>query len=308
MIKKEIVIAATAVIAVVMLFFGMQFLKGLELFSNDVTYKMKFADISGLTASSPIYTNGYRVGTVKHIDYDYNHPNDINVIVGIDKNLPIPEGTRAEITSDFLGNVQVSLLLGSPTDKLLAEGGLITGVINDGTMGEVKNMIPTVQKMLPKLDSIMASLNQILADPAIMASLHHVNQITSDLTVSTRQLNALLAQVNGQMPGMLRKTNDVLTHADGAVVTANNMMGTLNRQMEGVDIQATMAQVNQTLANVQQLTDKLNSKQGTMGLLMNDRTLYNNLSGAAESMDSLLTNLKAHPKRYVHFSVFGKKE
>lgn len=306
--KKEIIIALTAILAIGLLFFGMQFLKGKDLFSDDVRYQISFTDISGLTSTSPIYANGYKVGTVKKINYDYNRPGDIDVEVGIDKGLRIPEGTQAQITSDLLGNVQVTLLLGDMRGKKLEEGGRIMGYINDGAMGEVKNMIPAVKQMLPKLDSIMASLNTLLADPAIAASLHNVRQITADLTTTTRQLNALMAQTNGQLPGIMTKASDVLTHADGAVTSANTMMNSLNSKVGAVDVAATMAKVDQTLANMQQLTDRMNSNEGSLGLLMNDRTLYTNISNAAESVDSLFSNLKAHPKRYVHFSVFGKKE
>lgn len=306
--KKEIVIALTAIFAIGLLFFGLQFLKGKELFSDDNRYMIKFTDISGLTSTSPIYANGFKVGTVKKINYDYSHPQDIDVEIGITKSMQIPVGTTAEITSDLLGNVQVSLLLGDMKGKKMEPGDVIMGVINDGAMGEVKNMIPAVKKMIPKLDSIMASLNIILADPSIPASLYNIRQITNDLTVSTRELNAIMAQVNGQLPGMMTKATSTITHADNAISTANTLMATANNKLGAVDMEATMAKVDRTLANMQELTDKLNSNQGSLGLLMNDRTLYNNLSNAASSFDSLMVNIKAQPKRYVHFSVFGKKD
>ena len=128
--KKEIIIALTAILAIGLLFFGMQFLKGKELFSDDITYKMMFSNISGLTNSSPIYANGFKVGAVKNINYDYSKPGDIAVEVGINKAMDIPEGTRAEITSDLLGNVQVSLLLADQHNKKLKSGDTIYGIIN----------------------------------------------------------------------------------------------------------------------------------------------------------------------------------
>ena len=306
--KKEIIIALTALLAIGLLFFGMQFLKGKQLFSNDVTYKIRFSDISGLTTTSPIYVNGFKVGVVKGIHYDYAHPDNIDVEVGISKEMSIPEGTTAEITSDLLGNVQVALQLGDLRERHLPEGGTIQGVINSGMMGEIATMMPTIKQMVPKLDSIMASLNTILADPAIPTSLHNIRQVTSDLTVSTRQLNALLADVNGRLPGIMDKASGTITRADNTLATANTMMTTINNKVGAVDVEATMAKVDQTLTNMQQLTEKMNSRENTLGLLMNDKTLYNNLSGAAGSFDSLMTNIKAHPKRYVHFSVFGKKD
>ena len=307
-IKNEVRIALVAVIGIMLLFFGMQFLKGLDLFSSDTAYKMKFDDISGLSASSPIYADGFRVGTVKGIDYDFNKRGDITVDVGINKEMQIPEGTRAEIVSDLLGNVQVNLLMDRSVEKLLAPGGLIDGTINDGAMGQVKSMVPAIQQMLPKLDSILTNVNALLANPNIAASLHNVNLITSDLTNSTRQLNQILAQVNQQFPQLMGKTDRLLDNANGTMASAGGMIANVNGKLDGVDVAATMQKVEQTLANVQQLTDKLNDKKGSLGLLMNDNALYDNLSSTVRDADSLLVNLKAHPKRYVHFSIFGKKD
>ena len=158
-------------------------------------------------------------------------------------------------------------------------------------------MIPTIEKMLPKLDSIMTSLNTILADPAIKESLHNVQNITANLTTSTEQLNTLMANVNRNMPAMMTKADKVLDNTQQ--LTAN---------LAAVDVASTMKQVDQTIANVQELTAKLNSKDGTLGLLMNDPSLYNNLSSTMRNADSLVIDLRQHPKRYVHFSIFGKKD
>lgn len=307
-IKNEVKIGIVAAIGVMLLFFGMTFLKGLDIFSSDNQYKMKFSDITGLSASSPIYADGYRVGTVKAIDYDFNRQGDITVDVGINKDMQIPEGTRAEIVSDLLGNVQVNLLMDRSVEKMLAPGGIIDGTINDGAMGQVKDMVPAIKKMLPKLDSILVSVNTLLADPNIPATLHNVNLISSDLTNSTKQLNLLLAQLNARMPQLLGKTDNLLDNASSTMLSANTMIGSLNGKVDSLDMAQTMQKVQHTLDNVQQLTDKINNSNGSLGLLINDNKLYDNLNNTVRDADSLLTNLKAHPKRYVHFSIFGKKD
>lgn len=151
--------------------------------------------------------------------------------------------------------------------------------------------------MLPKLDSILTSVNALLADPALAASLHNVETITSNLTVSTRELNTLMAGLNKQVPGMVRKANGVLDNTNR--LTAN---------LASLDVQGTLNKVNQTLESAHQFTEKLNSNQGSLGLLMNDTKLYDNLTSTMSHADSLVIDLKAHPKRYVHFSVFGRKD
>ena len=210
---KEIRIALVAIVGIVLLFFGLNFLKGVTVFSDDDIYFIQFDNISGLSGSSPILADGYKVGTVRSINYDYNKRGVIVTEVGIDKNLKIPVGTTAEISSDLLGNVQVNLIMGDEGDGILKPGSTINGGINDGAMGKLKKMIPLVENMLPKIDSILARVNFILADPALPNTLHHAEQVTHDLTSTTKQINTLMADMNKEGPGLMGKANGVLEKA-----------------------------------------------------------------------------------------------
>ena len=294
---KEVKIALVAIFGIVVLFYGLQFLKGLSLFSSDDSYYVTFADVSGLSASSPVYANGYKVGVVKEIQYDYNPQGKIVAVMGLDKQMRLPRGSRAEIASDLLGNIKVNLVLGQDPLNMLNRGDTIPGGEEQGMMSKVGDMLPAIESIVPKLDSIMTSLNLLLADPALRNTLHNVEGMTGHLNATSQQLSALSASLNRDVPGMMQKANGVLDNTQQ--LTAN---------LSAVDVAAMMAQVNQTLANVEQMTQKLNSNEGTLGLLMRDATLYDNLSSTAASADSLLIDFKAHPKRYIHFSVFGKKD
>jgi len=295
--SKEVRIGLVAIAGIVVLFFGLKYLKGLNLFSTGNKYYIEFTDISGLTVSSPVYADGYKVGVVKKIEYDYDHRGDINTEVEIDQNLRIPKGSSAEIVSDVLGNVKINMLFSNNPRERILPGERIQGGINSGTLGKVADMVPAIEKMLPKLDSILTSVNTLLADPALAASLHNVKTITSNLTVSTRELNVLMAQLSRDVPGMVTRANGVLDNTNK-----------LTRKLSDVDVEGTMNSVNATLNNVRELSERLNSNEGTLGLLMRDPSLYNNLNSTMRDADSLMINLKQHPKRYVHFSVFGKKD
>ena len=294
---KEVKIALVAVAGIIILFFGMQFLKGLTIFSTDDSYYARFNDVSGLSASSPVYANGYRVGVVQRIEYDYSRPDNIVAVIGLDNQLSLPKGTRAEISSDLLGNVKLELKFGPNPIDLMAKGDTIEGGTASGLMGRAAQMIPQIEVMLPKLDSILASLNALMQDPAIKNSLHNVDEITANLSTTSKELNALSAQLNHQMPSMLAKTNGILTNVEGTTQKLND-----------IDLVATMQKVDRAMANVEQTTAKLNSNEGTLGLLMRDPELYNNMNATMQSADSLLMDMKQHPKRYVHFSVFGRKD
>ena len=295
--SKEIQIALVALVGIVVLYFGLQFLKGMTLFSNDNRYFVKFKDVSGLSVASPIFANGYRVGVVETIEFNYENTGEIVASIDVDKNMQVPKGSRAEIATDLMGNVKVQLVLGNVADGVVAPGDTITGGQQVGAMGKAADMIPNIQQMLPKLDSILASVNTLLADPAIASSLHNVDQITANLSRTSQDLSQLTAQLNHQMPQMLK-------NADGVLANTNQ----ITKNLSDLDIATTMTSVNTTLKNVEQMTATLNSKDGTLGLLMRDPGLYNNLNATMIHADSLMIDLKQHPKRYVHFSIFGKKD
>ena len=294
---KEIRIALVAIVGILVMYFGINFLKGINLFSTNNAYYMTFDDIQGLGASTPIYADGYKVGTVDKVDYDYSGNGPIKVKADINKDLRIPAGSMAEIEKDIMGNLQVNLLLANNPRERIEPGSVIPGTVNSGMMGKAAQLVPVVEKMLPKLDSILTNVNALLADPAIAASLHHVETITNNLTVSTRELNTLMAGLNKQVPGMIRKANGVLDNTNR--LTAN---------LADLDVQGTLNRVNATLEGAQKFTDQLNSGKGSLGLLMNDTKLYENMTSTMSHADSLVIDLKAHPKRYVHFSIFGRKD
>ena len=294
---KEVQIALVAILGIVILFFGMNFLKGLSVFSAGNRYMAKFSDVTGLTASSPVYCNGVKVGTVESINYDYSRPDDIVAVLGLDGGMSLPQGTVAEIASDFLGNVRLELKLGDTASARLAVGDTIRGAQQAGLMGQAAGMVPQIEKMLPKLDSILSSVNALLADPTIGHSLHNIEDITNGLTATTTELNRLTASLNRQVPSLMGKADGVMANVD-----------TLTHSLNEMDLASTMAKVDRTLQNVEKMTDALNSKEGTLGLLMRDPELYKNLTSTMAHADSLVIDLKAHPKRYVHFSVFGKKD
>ena len=294
---KEVRIALFALAGIFVLFAGMNFLKGIIVFSDDNTYKVTMDNLAGLSVSSPVYADGYKVGVVRNIDYNYDGEGDGTMIyIDVDKDMRIPVGTTAEVESDLMGNVKLNLLLANNPRQRLEPGGIIKGALATGALDELKAMVPTIKAIVPKLDSILTSVNTLLADPAIAAILHNAEASTANLKTTTASLNKLVAQLDGKVPALLDKADHTLANTE-----------TLTSNLAQLDIQGTMASVNVTLQNCKELTDKLNSTEGTIGKFLNDASVYNNLNATMRDADSLMIDLKAHPSRYVHFSVFGKK-
>ena len=200
---KEVQIALVAIVGIVVLFFGLKFLKGLSLVANSNVYPVTFHDISGLSASSPVYANGYKVGAVQGTGAIVAH-------VELDPQMRVPRGSSAEIASDFMGNVKMNLILGDNPADLLENGDTIRGGQSSGMMAKAEEMMPAIQQMLPKLDSILMSLNLLLADPALTNSLHNVEHITANLEITTRGVNRLMDNLNGSVPTVFLPTQRTL--------------------------------------------------------------------------------------------------
>lgn len=294
---KEVKIALVAIVALVLLFFGLNFLKGLTLFSSSATYNMSFKDLKGLSESTAIYADGYKVGTVTSIEYDYENAGNVLVKCDIDPQLRIPKGSQAEIESDLMGNIKVNLLLANNPKEKIEPGGLIMGIDGKGMMAQFQEVLPAVMAIVPKLDSIVTSVNTILANPSIVNILRNAEDMTANLKVTTSELNSLAMQLNRSVPGMMQHANATLQNTE-----------TLTGNLAKVDVDATMKKIDSTLDNLEQMSKALNNREGTLGLLMYDKGVYNNLNSTMRHADSLMIDLKAHPKRYVHFSVFGKKD
>lgn len=294
----EVKVAIAAIIAIILLFFGIKFLKGIDVFKSTHTYYVVFSDITGLTKSNPVYANGYAVGNVKDIDYNYDHLGNVVVEVELSKAMQIPKGTTAELVSSMLGSVNMNLVFSKNPIEHINAGDTIYGKFHEGALEKVEAMIPAFEKMMPKLDSILTSLNCLLADPAIASTLHNVNDISANLKQSTAQLNSILYN---DIPKLTKRMDKIGENTE-----------TLTNNLNQLDIASTLESVNQTISNINNLTcsmdTKINGKDNSLGMLLNDRGVYDKLYETMNSANNLLLDLKNHPKRYIHFSVFGKKD
>ena len=293
-ITKEVRIGIAGIIALCVLIYGINWLKGIHMFQPSSYFYAKFQNVNGLTKSSPVFADGVPVGIVRDIYYDYVNPGNVIVEVELDTELRIPKGSSAELVSELMGGVRMNILLANNPREKYAVGDTIPGKLNNGMMESVAQLMPKVQEMLPKLDSILISLNNILGDKSIPATLHSMKTTTANLAVVSSQMKGLMSKDIPQLTGKLN------TIGDNFIAISGNL--------KEIDYAATFKKIDETLANVKILTEKLNSKDNTLGLLFNDPSLYNNLNATTENAASLLEDLKAHPKRYVHFSLFGKKD
>lgn len=296
-ISKEMKIALVAIAAILIVYVGIIFLKGLKLFSNDVSYYVEMTDVQGMPTASDVRANGLKVGFVKEITFNPSKQN-MTVEICVNPDFQIPKGTTVYMTKEMLGSAMMNLKLGADPTAILSPGDTINGTPMTDLMTAAGNMIPQVEKMLPKMDSILSALNTLANDPALSTSMHNMACISEELKTTTSQLNGLLSK---DVPQLISKTNNICT----------NLETTTNR-INQIDMVGMAQKADAALGNVNDLTFKLNtamnSKETSLGMLVNDNSIALHIDSTLMNSSRLLEDLRLHPKRYVHFSLFGKKE
>jgi len=291
--RREFKIGITGIIALIILFFGMKFLKGMKLFDGNVSYFLSFKDAKGLSKSSTVYADGFDIGIVKNVVYDYDHPGNVLVEISVNKNVKIPHGTIAQLDEAVLGGCTLNMTMGpNPADRYMP-GDTIVGQAANGLMSAAADVMPKVEQVLAHVDSLIQTLNALANNPNLVQILANAEQVSANLNESSQQLNKLL---ENDIPQMAKTFNQA---GENAVTLTNNLAQ--------LDLQPTLNRVNQTIDQVQQATLKLNATDNSLGLLLNDTALYGNLNTTVNSATNLLQDLKENPHRYVHFSLIGKK-
>lgn len=288
---KEAKIGIVSIVSLALLYIGINYLKGINLFKPVNHYEVIFTNVKGVTISSPVYIDGFKVGLVRDIKYDYDKMDKITVDISLEDEMRINKGSYITIVNSFLGGSELHIHLNKYVNEFLKPGDEIEGRMAEEMMQSVQEKIlPSVEAMLPKIDSILGGLQTLINHPALAQSLDHVEKTTANLETSTRQLNRMLA-------------NDVPEIVSGLkTITAN--FSDVSSELKTLDLQTTVESINATLASLKVTTEKFNSTDNSIGLLLNDRTLYDNLNSTADNASKLLLDLREHPKRYVHFSVF----
>lgn len=293
---KEVLIAVTVIISLCVLYFGIEYLKGINLFRPANFYYAKFEKVNGLAVAAPITINGFQVGQVREINYDYKS-NDISVLLSLNKDLRIPKGSNVKLSVDMLGTAQLVMALADSQEYYNVGDEIPSGTVA-GLMDALgDNIMPAVNNLLPKIDSILTNINNILANPALNNSVGRLDGITADLKASSLELSRLM---NHQVP-------NIMTNVDGITTNLNSTSANikiLSDELKDMPLQQTVANANATMENLKQLSENLNNKNSTLGMLMNDKALYKHLDDAVASLDTLLTDIQRNPKRYVTIKVF----
>lgn len=309
-ISNETKVGILAAIAITLLILGFNFLKGKNLLERKNTIYAVFPRVDALSPSDPIKINGLQVGLVSDLEEKDENLSGVIVALNITKKINIPENSYAMIMSSPLGSSTLNIVLGT-SEKFIQEGDTLSTRASGGIMEDLKGTLsPTVDKVngtLKSLDSLVEQVGVVL-DPKTKANLQNV---IANLATASSSLTSLLNAQNGALAaslnnmssftGNLKKNNDSINH----IIKNVDIM---TQKFASLDLEATLTKLQAAVDNLNVSLNKVNKGDGTLGLLMNDPKLYNNLNATTNSLNILLQDVRLHPKRYVNVSVFGKKD
>lgn len=291
--SKEVKIGATFLISVALLYIGVNFLKGSSVFSHYSTYYTVVSNTGGIAVSSVVTANGYQVGTVSRVEYDYARPERIVLAMRVNEALRIPKGTHAFLVNSLMGGVSIELRL-AQSAVYYADGDTLLSRVADGLTGQIENvMLPQVNALIPKVDSLITALTTLVANPALEASISNVESISAKLNHTAGELNRLF---HDELPLMVTDLQR----------TARNV-NKITSELATVDYVQTIARVDSAIAGLQTLSEALTSDRSSIGRLLGDTAFYNNLNEVCTNANALIEDVKTHPSRYINISVFGKK-
>lgn len=309
-LSKEARIGLLVSIAILILFTGFYFLRGSNLFSSQREYHGYFTNIQGLQVSAPVQIRGLGVGRVAAVQLEGDK---VKVTFSIDKDTKIPQGTIAKLASaDLLGSKVIALDLGKSATMMEEDGIMqtsIEGGIIDNLSTEISPLIKDIRGVISRLDTTVISINGILNEETQTK----LNSSIASLEVTMSNFSSLSQKLNNEsaeLQSIIRNANSISSNLAANNDRIGNILKnaeTTTNQLSRAPIEATVNDLQATANQLQGVINKINTNQGSLGMLVNDKELYNNLSTSLNSLNALMADLKAHPSRYINVTIFGKK-
>lgn len=310
--KNEVKIGLLVTITIALFILGFNFLRGRGAFSSDKKYYSYYDNVQGLQASAVVQLNGYAVGKVSEIELQPDRR--IKVTLQLRKEMKVPKGTIAQLASaDLISGTKLITLNMTNDRTYIPEGGEITGKASGGILDnlgdQVSPLVGVLQHTVVSLDTLLNTVNNIINDD----TRKHLNSSFASLEIVLQQLSGLTTQLNaqsGNLAGMIKNANSITGNLANSNERITNTLGNLesfSTSLNKAPIQQTVEQLQQAASSLQGIVSKINDNNGTVGMLLNDKKLYNNLASTLNTLDTLLGDINRHPAKYINVSVFGRK-
>jgi phospholipid/cholesterol/gamma-HCH transport system substrate-binding protein len=285
--SRNIIIGLAFIGSLIMLYFGINFLKGFNVFKKQNQYYAKFNDVSKLLISSPIYVKGYQIGLISDIEMISSSPMEFAVGLNLTENFPIPLGSYIEYGSDVFGASTATLMIES-SDKYYQPGDTLEGRREVGLMEGVAGVMPKADSIMVRIDSILLSLDRIISNPLWEKSIEGIASTVDQLNFSSKSLNKIVSTVEKDLPVI-----------SGNLVNVSSDLKNVSNEINKMDLQSTYKSIDETIANLNSLTNKINSDDNSLGLLLNDSKLHDSLNVTIDNAAKLLEDIRENPNRYL---------
>ena len=291
--RQTVKIGFFTLLAIVILYLGITYLKGLSISARSKTYYVAMNDVTGINVATRVFVNGYKVGSVRKMEYDYRNNGETILTLTLDPDIKLPQGTQVQVAQTLLSGAIVNLLLPE-----VETGAYLNAkdTIPMSTRPSAKSLeqlqsefVPRFSTTLSRMDSVLLQANTILSNPNIEPTLADVRQ-------SARHINASSAQLQQS----LRSLPTIMGRIDH---TSANVESFASR-LDSLQLQETIANLESTSRELKSFTQRLNQSDGTVGRLLNEDGLYNRIDSVTTSLDALIRDIKANPKKYVKLSLF----
>lgn len=313
-VSKYTKLGILIIFSIAVFIWGMNYLKGIDFFKKNTVYYVLYDHIDGLVTSSAVMMNGYQVGQVKEIGFSGRNDGSLLVTFSLEGDFKIPQGSEARIvSSDIMGTRSIKLLI-NPSDNYYSSYDTIPGSI-EGDLKEQVSMqvLPLKNKaeqLLASLDSAITVVTYIFNAEArknLSESFAHINQTILNLQQTSAQFNTLMQAESGNIQAIIGNLNQVTETLSGSSANFANIaenFSAISDSLAAVQLKTMMEDIVSSVNGLEQIIAKINNKEGSAGMLINDPQLYNNLTLVSQSLDNLLNDFRNNPKRYVHFSAF----
>lgn len=311
-ISNETKVGALTSIAIAILFIGYSFLKGNNVFSSENTFYTEYDNVDGLAVSKPVLVSGFQIGRVSKLTLQPN--GKIRTEFKIKNEYEIPSNTVARIVSaDLLGSKAIVFELGNST-TMARNGDPLLSDVQANLMEKVEPLQKKIENLVVKLDSVLSGVNSVLDENFqrdFKSSVHSIS-------VSLKNLEKITSDVDGLMGAEKNRLSNILSNMESITMNFKNNNEKINSILANLDnlsddlskteIKATVDNANQAMKDVMEITNKINTGDGSLSQLIHDEKLYNNLTNASENLDQLVKDLKENPGKYLKISIFGKKD
>lgn len=314
-ISNETKIGVLAIIGVAVLIIGFRYLKGHGVFKKEKLIYAVYGDVQGLKQSNPVVINGLQVGKIESLDGG-KEMKRIIVTVSLSKDVNIPKNSLAVINPNLLGSPTLEIQLGT-ANTYLKNGDTLLTTLSGGAFDEAMKLINPVlyevRNAVKSLDSVLTTVTTVFdvrTKDNIKSILSNLNLATASFVVTSESIQKLMDVQNGALAKSLGNLNTFTSNLNTNNTQLDSIMKNtknFSKKLASIDLQQTLDSLNVAINNFKEGSEKINSKNGSLGLLLNDKTLYTNLEATSNKINILLDDIRVHPKRYVNFSVFGRK-